>query len=72
MGQIKKDFGWDLPENERNENDYQVAYSADWYEYTLTLPLQDTIFLNLRGDEQKIRALDVWEKKIRDFIQSHL
>ncbi|GBR73819.1 hypothetical protein NO1_1105 [Candidatus Termititenax aidoneus] len=71
MEQIKKDFGWDLPENERNEDNYQIAYSADWYKYTMALPLKDTIFLNLRSDEQKIRALDAWEKEIQDFIQSH-
>jgi hypothetical protein len=70
IAQIKKDFGWHLPENEQNENDYQIAYLADWYEYVMTRPLQETIFLNLRSDEQRAHALDTWEKEIQDFIQS--
>jgi hypothetical protein len=69
--QIKKDFGWHLPKNEQNENDYQIAYLADWYEYALALPLKDTVFLNMHSDEQRKRALDAWEKKIQDFIQSY-
>ncbi|MDR2428201.1 MAG: hypothetical protein LBD62_00160 [Candidatus Margulisbacteria bacterium] len=71
IARIKKDFGWYLPENERNENDYQIAYQADWYEYALAQPLKDTLFLSLRNEEQKIQALITWERKIQDFIQSH-
>ena len=71
MEQIKKDFGWYLPENERNENNYQIACQADWYEYVMKQPLKDTIFLNSRNAEQKTHALDVWEKEVQGFIQSH-
>jgi hypothetical protein len=68
---IKKDFGWYLPADEQNENDYQIAYLADWYAYALEQPLKNTIFLNLRSDEQKIKALSAWEKEIQDFIQEN-
>ncbi|MDR1322811.1 MAG: hypothetical protein LBK68_00050 [Candidatus Margulisbacteria bacterium] len=72
LARIKKDFGWQLPADERNENDYQIAYQADWYEYALAQPLNDTIFLNRRYDEpQKMRTLDNWEKEILNFIQTH-
>jgi hypothetical protein len=70
IAQIKKDFGWDLPEDEQNENDYQIAYQADWYEYALAQPLKNTIFLNMHSAEQKIRALTAWEEKIQDFIRN--
>jgi hypothetical protein len=71
IAQIKKDFGWYLPEEEQNERDYQVAYLADWYEYALAQPLNNTILLNMHSDEQKRQALDLWARKIQDFVRTY-